>query len=63
MKDFYSVRGFGKEDFSLYWSPYENCFFLSRNAHAVVGLFAYILAGENFLLNNNHGLTAYYARK
>ena len=56
MKEYYGLRGFGKKAFSLQCSPCSNCFFLSpemlKNILAVMGLFAHILAGKNFLLNN-----------
>ena len=66
MKEYYSLGGFGKEAFSLQCSLYQNCFFtpeMLKNILAVMGLFAHILAGKNFLLNNQYGLTTYCGTK
>ena len=51
MKEYYNLRGFGKEAFSLCCSPCENCFFffpeITKNILIVKGFFAQILAGKN----------------
>ena len=56
MKEYYSLRGFGKEAFSLWCSPCENCYFFSpeitKNIPTVKGFLAQILAGKNLVSNN-----------
>ena len=50
MKEYYSLKGFGKKAFSLklfFFSPE-----MLKNILVVMRHFAQILAGKNFLLNN-----------
>ena len=55
MKEYYSLTGFGKEAFPYNAVCVKIVFFspeMIKNILAVMRLFALILAGKNFLLNN-----------
>ena len=63
MKEYYSLRGFWKWLFH-YSAVHDKIVFCSpemlKNILAVTGFFAHILAGKNFVLNNQYGLTTSY---